>query len=137
MDTKNTGPTAARRADLAKVLLVDDSATALLMTRMILRAEPYEVFTARDGREALSITRSRRPDVVVMDFVMPEMTGPEACRELRADAATRSIPVVMLSTRSETHHREAATSSGATSYLTKPVNGAELLITLRTLLGTP
>jgi len=118
-----------------KILLVDDSNTVLMMERMILSAERYEISTARNGREAVERARSSRPDLILLDVVMPELDGFGALSILRQDASTRDIPVIMVTTRSEAASMETGYSRGCNDYVTKPVNSAELLAKVRSLLG--
>ena len=118
-----------------KILLVDDSATTLMMQKMILRAEPYEIVVARNGREALEVAAAENPDVILLDVVMPEMDGLETCRRLRIAEATRSTPVIMVTTRGEQTNIEAAFENGCTDYVTKPIDGIELLHKIRAAAG--
>jgi DNA-binding response OmpR family regulator len=116
-----------------KILLVDDSAAALMMTQLVLRKEPYELLVARDGAEALEVASRELPDAILMDCVMPNMNGIDACRILRSRPETRTTPVFMITTRSEEAVKKAALDSGATEFLGKPVPGAELIARLRAL----
>ncbi len=118
-----------------KILLVDDSSTVLLMERMILSKSEYEVVTARDGVEGLEKARAEKPDLILMDVVMPRMDGFEAVRQLRAEDATRAIPVIMVTTRGELQSVETGYASGCNDYVTKPINGLELLAKVRSCLG--
>lgn len=120
-----------------KILIVDDSRTALILQTMILEKGPYLIRTARDGQEAVRMARSERPDLILMDVVMPTMNGVEACREMRADPVLRDIPIILASTRGEEQNVEAGWSAGCNDYVTKPFNGAELLEKVRDLLGSP
>jgi CheY-like chemotaxis protein len=119
-----------------RVLLVDDSATALMMERMILDRGRYEVVTARNGAEAIEKAIALRPDAIVMDVMMPEMSGLEACRSIRAHASLRNTPVILVTTRGEPEHVEAGFSSGCNDYVTKPVDAVELLSKLQSVLGS-
>ena len=110
-----------------KILLVDDSKTALLMASLILKKGPYDVVTAEDGEDALRRTAAEHPDLILMDVVMPKMTGFEACRELRKQAATKAIPIIMLTTRGESSNLETGFESGCTDYVTKPIDSLVLL----------
>jgi CheY-like chemotaxis protein len=121
--------------DRKKILLVDDSSTVLLMEKMILSKSEYDVVTARDGLEGIDKARSERPDLILMDVVMPRMDGFEAVRKLREDDATRSIPVIMVTTRGELQSVETGYASGCSDYVTKPINGLELLTKVRSCLG--
>lgn len=118
-----------------KILLVDDSRTVLLMEQMILKKVPYQTVLASSGVEALAKAESERPDLILMDVVMPEMTGFEVVRELRRREATKAIPVIMVSTRGEGENVEAGFEGGCNDYLTKPIDGAVLLAKIRDYLG--
>jgi CheY-like chemotaxis protein len=117
-----------------KILIVDDSSTVLLLERMILSKGPYDVVIARDGQEGLEKAQAERPDLILMDVMMPRMDGFEACRRLRVVEATRGIPVIMVSTRGELQSVENGYESGCTDYVTKPINGLELLSKVRSYL---
>jgi DNA-binding response OmpR family regulator len=118
-----------------KILVVDDSATSLMWQRMILGQEKFEVVTAKDGQEGVDVALAQRPDLVLMDVVMPRMNGFEACRALRATAAMREVPVIMVTTRSEYKNVEQAYESGCNDYITKPIDKLELLTKVRSFLG--
>jgi CheY-like chemotaxis protein len=118
-----------------KILVVDDSRTILMMQAMILRKGPYDVLVANDGAEAVEKAVSERPDLILMDVVMPRMTGFEACRELRTREETRAIPIILVTTRGEGENVEAGYASGCSDYVTKPIDGAELLAKVRDQLG--
>ena len=118
-----------------KILVVDDSATSLMWQRMILGQEKFEVFTAKDGQEGVDVALAQRPDLVLMDVVMPRMNGFEACRALRAHETMREVPVIMVTTRSEYKNVEEAYESGCNDYITKPIDKLELLTKVRSFLG--
>ncbi len=119
-----------------KVLVVDDSKTALLMEREILEAHtPYQCVTAADGQEAVEKAKQERPDLILMDVVMPRMNGFEACKMMRQQQSTRDIPIVLVTTRGEESYMEAGFQSGCNDYITKPVNGEELVALLQSYLG--
>jgi CheY-like chemotaxis protein len=119
-----------------KILLVDDSKTALMMERAILeKRTSYQCVTASDGLDAVSKATDERPDLVLMDVVMPRMNGFEACKKMRELPATREIPIVLVTTRGEEAYMEAGFTSGCNDYLTKPVNGDELIKLLQSYLG--
>ena len=119
-----------------KVLLVDDSATVLMMERMILAAERFEIVTASNGQEAHEVAKRELPDLILMDIVMPRMSGLEACKLLRSDPATRHIPIILVTTRGEAQTMEQGYENGCNDYVTKPVNSGELLTKVRNILGT-
>jgi CheY-like chemotaxis protein len=119
-----------------KILLVDDSKTALMMERAIVeKRTSYQCVTASDGLEAVLQAKQERPDLVLMDVVMPRMNGFEACKQLRQQEATRETPIVLLTTRGEEDYMEAGFQSGCNDYLTKPVDGDELVKLLQSYLG--
>jgi len=118
-----------------KIMLVDDSNTALLMEKAILAKRNFVLVTARDGEEAVAMSRAERPDVILMDVMMPKMNGFEACRRIRDDPQTKDIPIIMVTTRGEMENLETGYASGCSDYVTKPINGLELLTKLEDLLG--
>jgi DNA-binding response OmpR family regulator len=118
-----------------KILLVDDSNTVLMMEKMILAASGYDVVVAHDGQEGVSKAATEQPDLILLDVVMPKMDGIEACRRLRAQESTRSIPIIMVTTRSEAHNVETSFRNGCNDYVNKPINNTELLAKVRSLLG--
>ena len=118
-----------------KILLVDDSATVLMMERMILAAERFEVLTAVNGQEAQETARRELPDLILMDIVMPKVTGLEACKAIRTDPLTSHIPIILVTTRGEAHNMEQGYECGCNDYVTKPVNSSELLSKVRNILG--
>ena len=118
-----------------KILLVDDSKTVLMMEQMILNKAAYELVTAHDGRQAIAKANSERPDLILMDVMMPEMGGFEACKQLRSVETTRGIPIIMVTTRGEAESIEQGYASGCSDYITKPINGMELLSKLKNYLG--
>jgi two-component system KDP operon response regulator KdpE len=111
-----------------KVLLVDDDATLRRTLGIGLRAEGYDVLIAADGRTALQALREDRPDVVVLDLGLPDVSGVEVLRQLRAWSTT---PVVVLSARAESPEKVQALDLGADDYVTKPFGMEELLARLR------
>ncbi|HET9553636.1 MAG TPA: response regulator [Anaeromyxobacteraceae bacterium] len=118
-----------------KILLVDDSSTVRLMERMILARQPYDLVEARDGQEGVEKARAEKPDLILMDVVMPRMTGFEACKKLREADETKAIPVIMVTTRGELDSVETGYAAGCSDYVTKPISGIELLTKIRSCLG--
>jgi CheY-like chemotaxis protein len=118
-----------------KILVVDDSRTALFMVTTILRKERYELVTASDGEQALEMATAERPDLILMDVIMPRKTGFEACRELKRREDTKAIPVILVTTRGEGENVEAGFQSGCNDYVTKPINAQELLTKVRDHMG--
>jgi CheY-like chemotaxis protein len=118
-----------------KVLVVDDSPTAMFMVTTILKREPYDLVKARDGQEAIEVAAAERPDLILMDVVMPRKTGFEACRELKRREDTKAIPVILVTTRGEGENVEAGFQSGCNDYVTKPINALELITKVRDHMG--
>lgn len=119
-----------------KILLVDDSRTTLLMERMMLeKRTSYQCITASNGAEAIEKAQAETPDLVLMDVVMPQMNGFEACKKLREHAKTKEIPVILVTTRGEESYMEAGFQSGCNDYVTKPINGPDLLKLLKSYLN--
>jgi DNA-binding response OmpR family regulator len=118
-----------------KILLVDDSTTILMMEKFILRNDPYELVSATNGEEAVLKAKEHQPDLILLDVIMPKMGGFEACRLIRENEITRSIPVIMVTTRGEAANVETGWANGCTDYVTKPINAVELLAKVRSILG--
>lgn len=115
----------------ADVLVVDDDPLITSMLRRALRAEGYDVRTANDGDEGLERVRERRPDLVVLDLLMPNVDGMEVCRRLREES---DLPILILTAKDETEDRVRGLDSGADDYLVKPFALDELLARVRALL---
>lgn len=111
-----------------KILLVDDSSTTLLMEEMLFREHTdYGLVLARDGEEAVQKAITEQPNLILMDVIMPKMNGFEACREMRRHAALNRVPIIMVTSRGESCNVEQGFESGCNDYVTKPINGAELI----------
>lgn len=118
-----------------KILLVDDSATILMMERMLLAAAHADLITAGNGVDALAKAKAEHPDLILMDIVMPKMNGIDTCKAMRDDPDTRHIPIILVTTRSEMSSVEKGFANGCNDYVTKPIDGAELLRKVRALIG--
>jgi DNA-binding response OmpR family regulator len=117
-----------------KILLVDDSSTILMMEKFILRNGPYDLVTATNGEEGVRKAAEHLPDLILLDVIMPKMGGFEACRLIRNAEETKSIPIIMVTTRGEAANVEAGWANGCTDYVTKPINSIELLAKVRNFL---
>ena len=117
-----------------KILLVDDAETILMMERMIL-GKSYVLVTAKDGEKALAAAATEKPDLIILDIVMPNMDGFEVCRRIRSDESTKSIPVIMVTTKGDSGNVEKGFQSGCNDYVFKPINSSELLSKVRKHLG--
>jgi CheY-like chemotaxis protein len=112
---------------MSKILLVEDNAMNLDMLSRRLRREGYEVVAATDGMRGLSSARSESPDLILMDMSLPELDGWEVTRQLKADAATRNIPVIALTAHAMVSDRLKALEAGCDDYDTKPVDFKRLV----------
>jgi CheY-like chemotaxis protein len=111
-----------------KILLVDDSSTTLLMEEMLFREHThYELVLARNGEEAIQTAIAETPNLILMDVIMPKMDGFAACREMRKHEALKRVPIIMVTSRGEAGNVEQGFESGCNDYVTKPINGAELI----------
>jgi DNA-binding response OmpR family regulator len=113
------------------ILLADDSNTILMMEKMWLAREPYDLVIAKDGQEAYDKALSAKPDLIVLDVVMPKLTGFEVCQKLREHERTRTTPILLVTTRGERENVQKGYAAGCTDYLTKPIDGSEFLAKLR------
>ncbi|MBE3562052.1 MAG: response regulator [Ktedonobacteraceae bacterium] len=114
-----------------RILIIDDSITICALVKRILQQEGYQVITANDGREGLSMALREMPHCVILDVVLPGMSGFEVCRNLRTRSAQRNIPIIMVSTKNTPVDKSWALRQGATRYLVKPFSNEELLALVR------
>lgn len=122
-------------SEAKRALVVDDSNVSRRVAGVFLEKAGYEVTTACDGQEALEKVKAQRPDVIVLDFMMPRLDGAAVCRKLREDPATADIPVIMLTCRSDRGGVLEAAHAGANDYLVKPFKGDELVARITRLLS--
>jgi DNA-binding response OmpR family regulator len=118
------------------VLVVDDEPTARSMLRLILVRAGFEVQEAKDGYEALSEVERSKPDLMLLDIMMPGMDGFEVCETLRKQDDMADLPIIMLSARADPESVNTGLRVGATKYLTKPVTPDELTRHVREVLST-
>jgi len=118
----------------AKILVVDDTPKNVKLLADLLTVKGYSVVTAESGRQALAQLDAEWPDLVLLDVVMPEMSGYEVCRKIRENPMTQILPVVMVTALDPAEERIKGLDAGADDFLTKPINRAELLARVRSLL---
>ncbi len=116
------------------VLLVEDEAALVTLLRYNLEREGFRLVDARDGEEALVLAKEERPDLVLLDWMLPLMSGLEVCRQLRRAPETRDTPIILLTARGEEADKVRGLDSGADDYITKPFSPAELVARMRAVL---
>ncbi len=130
MDTSEPQP-AAR---LPRILIADDNPQGVELLEAYLGTDDYEIRTAADGEETLAQVRRCRPDVILLDIMMPKISGFEVCKRLRADPATRQIGVIMITALDQPTDIDKAVEAGTNDFVTKPINKIALLLRIRSLL---
>ena len=118
-----------------KILIVDDTVDTVDLLRKRLRAEGYDTAEAFDGEECLAQVDAYRPDLIVLDVMMPKLDGYEVCRRLKVDECTRYIPILMLTAKSDVEDKVRGLDTGADDYIPKPFNFKELSARIRSLLS--
>ena len=116
------------------VLVVEDEPALVTLLRYNLEREGFRVSSASDGEEALSLLAEATPDIVILDWMLPHVSGLEVCRQIRRKAATSELPVIMLTARGEETDRVRGLEGGADDYITKPFSPSELLARIRAVL---
>ncbi|WP_106002112.1 phosphate regulon transcriptional regulator PhoB [Magnetospirillum gryphiswaldense] len=116
------------------ILIVEDEAALATMLRYNLEKEGYRVCEAGDGEEALTLVSERKPDLMVLDWMLPSLSGIEVCRQLRRKPATRELPIIMLTARGEEGDKIRGLNTGADDYMTKPFSLPELMARIRAML---
>src|ERR1700742_3343769 len=116
------------------VLVVEDEAPLMTMLRYNLEKQGFRVEEAADGQEALTRISEAQPDLVLLDWMLPAMSGIEVCRQIRRRPATRDLPVIMVTARTEDQDAVRALNTGADDYITKPFSVEALLARMRALL---
>jgi DNA-binding response OmpR family regulator len=117
-----------------RILVADDEVYIVHILEFSLNMEGYEVISATSGEEALRKAEKERPDLVVLDVLMPGMTGHEVCRRLRLDERTRDIPIIFLTARDTLADRDFGLGLGANAYITKPFGPRRLIEAIEALL---
>ena len=131
---RETQPSGSAMNNPARILVADDNETNrdILATR--LQASGYEVLHAGDGEEALTVTRAQRPDLILLDIMMPKLDGIEVCRRLKADAGLPFTPIILVTAKAESEDVVEGLDAGADEYLTKPIDQKTLVARVKALL---
>jgi CheY-like chemotaxis protein len=115
---------------MSTILVVDDSPTALKLVSKALATAGHHIITASDGEEAVAKATAEHPDVMVLDVIMPRKNGYQVCRQLKNDAQTHDIKIILFTSQNQQADRLWGMQQGADAYLTKPFHEAELLATV-------
>ncbi|MDD6763267.1 MAG: response regulator transcription factor [Clostridiales bacterium] len=114
-----------------KVLVTDDDLNIVKLIKLYLEKEDYDVLTANNGKEALEVFKNDKPDIIILDIMMPEMDGNEVCREIRKSS---DVPIIMLTAKGETFDKVLSLELGADDYLVKPFEMKELIARMKAIL---
>ncbi|MBO6560491.1 MULTISPECIES: phosphate regulon transcriptional regulator PhoB [Nisaea] len=117
-----------------KILVVEDEAPIVTLLRYNLEREGFEVLEAGDGEEAMLLAMEKNPDLILLDWMLPLLSGVEVCRRLRRTPETKAIPVIMLTARGDEGDRIRGLNAGADDYITKPFSPSELIARIRAVL---
>ena len=118
-----------------RILVVDDEIYIVHILDFSLGMEGYEVLTALDGEQALEKARAEKPDLIVLDIMMPKLDGYETCKRLKADAETKDVPVILLSAKGRNVDQKIGFEVGADDYITKPFSPRKLVERINAILG--
>src|SRR3972149_5738489 len=117
-----------------KILIVDDEADILTLLEYNLEKAGFKVISANDGPDAVEITKREKPDIIILDIMLPSMEGTEVCKILKSGDATRHIPIIMLTAKGEEVDRIVGFELGADDYITKPFSPRELILRVKAVL---
>lgn len=118
-----------------RILVVEDEESLLKLESILLSSKGYNVTGVMDGKAALEEVMAHRPDLVILDIMLPEIDGFEVCRRIKENPATSAIPVVMLTAKKNSQDVARGTEVGANAYLTKPFKSAKVIEVIEELLG--
>lgn len=120
-----------------KVLIVDDEKDLVDMLKLRLESMGYDVLEAYDGKSGLDKAKEEKPDLIILDLMLPKMDGYQLCRILKFDEEYKNIPIVMLTARAQQKDKEQGVTCGANEYVTKPFEPKELVSVIHKLVGSP
>ncbi|MBN1311199.1 MAG: response regulator [Anaerolineae bacterium] len=112
---------------MSRILVVEDSPTVLYTVSRMLTEGGYQVMTAKDGEEAMSLAINERPSLVLLDVILPKLNGYQVCRRMKSTPATAQIPVIMITSKTKDNDRFWGLEQGADDYVTKPFDVRQLL----------
>jgi len=117
-----------------KILVVDDEADLIMMVQMRLEANEYEVISANDGEEGLEKAKNEKPDLILLDVMMPKINGYQVCTILKQDAQYNKIPIILFTGKAQDDFEKAGKKAGADAFITKPFDPPDLLSKVEELL---
>lgn len=120
-----------------RILIVDDEPNIVVPLEFLMKREGYEVAIAEDGQAALDALAEKAPDLVILDVMLPRMSGFDVCRHIRADARWRGLKILMLTAKGRDSEMQKGLELGADAYVTKPFSTRDLVARIRTMLGGP
>lgn len=120
-----------------KILVTEDSPTILAIVKETLESQGFSVITAVDGQEGLKIAREEKPDLIILDLMLPKLDGYKVCRMLKFDEKYKKIPIVMFTAKAEEADRKIGIEVGADAYVSKPFDPEVLLAKINELLAGP
>jgi CheY-like chemotaxis protein len=120
---------------LRTLLIVDDEEGVRSLVRMTLESESYQIIEAREGSEAIELVRKHRPDLVLLDVMLPDASGIDICRKIKADPQTAETTIVMLTAKAQSGDLEEAEAAGADGYFTKPFSPIALMQRVERIFG--
>ena len=124
-------------AEKSRILLVDDEPSIVKMVGKRLEVEGFEVLVAMDGQEGLTKAQAERPDLIILDLMLPKLNGYEVCTMLKQDTRYQKIPIVLFTAKAQDKDEKLGMQCGANAYVRKPFRAQELLERIRTLISAP
>ncbi len=118
-----------------KILIIDDDPETLRLVRMILQRQNYDVTTAPNGMQGITMSRTEKPDLILLDVMMPDLDGYQVCQQIRNDPETAQIPIIMFTAKTQVEDKVAGFDAGVDDYITKPIHPAELAAHIRSILS--
>ncbi len=132
-----TGGGTAKKTSWQSILVVDDDETVRATARSVLIHQGYSVLTAENGEEGLAVAERQRPDVILLDVILPGIKGREVCRRLKENPSTKDIPVIFLTAKESPDDIQAEKEVGGQAHLTKPIDTKTLIATIEGVLSHP
>lgn len=121
---------------MSRILIADDEPNIVLALELLMKREGHEIKTVADGEKAVEAAREFRPDLILLDVMMPKMDGYEVCERLRADPALKGVAIVMLTAKGREVEREKGMALGADLYITKPFSTRDVVRKVKEVLGS-